>query len=150
MALALEKRAELHGITDEKSAAEIFNTVRENFDKAGYNVSFDEKYDEAMAIERYIVEKKSVDRAEIIADKLKDYGPFENISSNIKAEILGWDINDSSGNLKLYMQVMKKLGVRMGQGEMFEDYQKVYEEMMKKQDDYDMRKEKMWEPGRAR
>ncbi len=150
MALALEKRAELHGITDEKSAAEIFNTVRENFDKAGYNVSFDEKYDEAMAIEGYIAERKSVDRAEVIADKLKAYGPYENIPSSIKAEVFGLDINDSSGNLKLYMQVMKKLGVKMEQGEMFEDYQKVYEETMKQQEDYDMKRERICEHGRVR
>ncbi len=45
---------------------------------------------------------------------------------------------------------MKKLGVKMEQGEMFVDYQKVYEEMMKKQDDYDMKKERMWEHGWVR
>ena len=42
------------------------------------------------------------------------------------------------------------MGVKMEQGEMFEDYQKVYEETIKKQDEYDMKKEKMWEHGRAR
>ncbi len=150
MALALEKRAELQGITNEKSVADIFCVVKRNFDKAGYNVSFDEKYDEAMAIGRYIAERKSVDRAEVIADKLKAYGPFENIPSSIKAEVFGLDINDSSGNLKLYKQVMKKRGVKMEQGEIFEDYQKVYEETIKWHDDYDMKKEKMWEHGRVR
>lgn len=149
MVLAFVKRAELHGITDEKSAAEIFDTVRENFDQAGYSVSFDEKYDEAMAIERFVAERKSGDRAEVIADKLKVYGLYENIPLSIKAEVFGLDINDSSGNLKLYMQVMKKLGVRMGQEEMFEDYQKVYEETMKRQEDYDMQKGRMWKYGRA-
>lgn len=150
MALALEKRAELQGITNEKSVADIFCVVKRNFDKAGYNVSFDEKYDEAMAIERYVVERKSVDRAEVIADKLKAYGLYENIPSSIKAEVFGLDINDSSDNLKLYMQVMKKLGVKMEQGEIFEDYQKVYEETMKQQEDYDMKRERMCEHGRVR
>lgn len=150
MSLALEKRVELQGITDEKPVADIFSVVKRNFDKAGYNVSFDEKYDEAMAIERYIAERKSVDRAEIIADKLKAYGPFENVPSSIKAEVFGFSIDDSSSNLRLYMQVMKKLGVKMEQGEMFEDYQKVYEEIMKRQDEYNMQKERMWEYGRAR
>lgn len=150
MSLTLEKRGELQGITDKKPVADIFSVVKRNFDKAGYNVSFDEKYDEAMAIERYIAERKSVDRAEVIADKLKAYGPYENIPSSIKAEVFGLDINDSSGNLKLYMQVMKKLGVRMGQEEMLEDYQKVYEETMKRQDEYNKQKEKEWEHGRVR
>ncbi len=37
----------------------------------------------------------------------------------------------------------------MEQGEIFEDYQKVYEETIKWQDDYNMQKERMWEYGRA-
>lgn len=49
-----------------------------------------------------------------------------------------------------YMQVMKTLGVRMGQEEMFKDYQKVYEETVKRQDDYNMQKDRMWKYGRAR
>lgn len=150
MSLVLEKRAELQGITDEKNVADIFSVVKRNFDNAGYNVSFDKKYDEAMTIERYIAERKSVDRTEVIADKLKDYEPYENISSSIKAEVFGFSIDDSSSNLKLYMQVMKKLGVRMGQEEMLEDYQKVYEETMKRQDEYNKPKEKEWKHGRVR
>lgn len=43
------------------------------------------------------------------------------------------------------MQIMKKLGVQMEQEEMFEDYQKVYEEAMKRQDEYNKQKEKEWE-----
>ncbi len=88
----------------------------------------DEKYDEALAIEMYVAERKSVD----------------------KTEVFCFSIDDSGGDLKLYMQIMKKLGVRMGQEKMFEDYQKVYEETMKRQDEYNMKKEKMWEYDRAR
>lgn len=58
MALGSEKRADLQGVTDKKTVSEIFNMVQQNFDMAGYNVSVDEKYDEAMNIERYIDEKK--------------------------------------------------------------------------------------------
>ncbi len=82
--------------------------------------------------------------------KMKGYGLYENIPSSVKAEAFGFEIDDSSGDLKLYMQVIKALGVRMEQEEMFEDYQKVYEETIKKQDDYDMKKENWWEHGRAR
>ncbi len=108
-----------------------------------YSVSFDEKYDVAMVIERFVAERKSVDRAEVMDDKLKTYGLYENIPLSIKAEVFGFSIDGSSSNLKLYMQVMKKLGVRMRQEEM-------YEEIMKQQDVYNMQKERMWKHGRAR
>lgn len=150
MGFALEKRAELHGITDEKLGIDIFDVVKPNFDKAGYNVRFDDIYIEATSIEKYISERKSVRRTEMIVEKLKGYGSYQNIPSSVKAEAFGLELDDSGGNLKLYMQVIKALGVRMGQEEMFEDYQKVYEETIKRQDDYDMKKEKMWEQGRAR
>ena len=86
----------------------------------------------------------------MIAEKLKGYGSYEKISWGVKAEVFGFDIDDSSGNLKLYMQVVKALGARMSQEEMFEDYQKVYEETLKKQGEDEMQKDKMRERGRAR
>ena len=86
----------------------------------------------------------------MIAEKLKRYGSYENISLSVKAEAFGFEISDSGDDLKLYMLVIKALGVRMGQEEMFEDYQKVYEETIKKQNDYEMQNERMWERGSAK
>ena len=147
MALALENRVELHGLFCEELDATVFDIVRKNFNKAGYSVGFDEIYGEATAIEKYISKQRSINSAEMIAEKLKGYGSYEKIPSRVKAEVFGFEIGDSSGNLTLYMQVMKVLGVRMSQEEMFEDYQKVYEEAIKKQAGYDMEKEKIWEHG---
>lgn len=86
----------------------------------------------------------------MIAEKLKGYGSYEKIPSSVKAEVFAFEIDDSSGNLTLYMQVMKALGVRMSQEEMFEDYQKVYEETIKRKGKYEMRKDRVRESGRAR
>lgn len=150
MAFALEKRVKLHGLLNEKPGADVFHVVRKNFDKNGYSVRFDDIYNEAKSIEKYISEQKCISNAEMIAEKLKGYGLYENIPSSVKAEVFGFEIDDSGGDLNLYMQVIKALGVRMGQEEMFENYQKVYEETIKKQNDYEMQNERMWERGSAK
>lgn len=150
MALALEARVNLHGFLDGKLGVDVFGVVRRNFEKVGYSVEFDEISDEAIAIEKYISEQKCISNAEMIAGKLQEYGSYKKIPSGVKAEVFGFEIDDSNGNLKLYMQVVKALGVRMSQEDMFEDYQKVYEETIKRQDDYDMKKENWWEHGRGR
>jgi len=144
MALALENRVELHGLFREELDATVFDIVRKNFNKAGYSVGFDEIYGEATAIEKYISKQRCINSAEMIVEKLKGYGSYERIPSRVKAEVFGFEIGDSSGNLTLYMQVMKALGVRMSQEEMFEDYQKVYEEMLRRHYNYDVKQEKMW------
>lgn len=46
--------------------------------------------------------------------------------------MFGFDVGDSSANLKLYMAVMKKMGVKMRQEEMFVDYQGIYNESVKR------------------
>ena len=150
MTLELEARVNLHGFLDGKLGVDVFGVVRRNFEKAGYSVAFDDISDEAIAIEKYISEQKCISNAEMIAKKLKGYGSFEKIPWGVKAEVFGFEIDDSNGNLKLYMQVMKALGARMRQEEMFEDYQKVYEETVKKQVEDEMQKDKMRERGRAR
>lgn len=145
MALVLKDRVKLHGFLDEELGADVLGVVRKNFARVGYSVEFDDISDEATAIKKYIFEQKCISNAEVIAEKLKEYGFYENISVSVKAEVFEFGIDDSSGNLKLYMQVMKALGARMNQEEMFEDYQKVYEETIKKQGEDEMR-----ERGRAR
>ncbi len=149
-ALALEARVNLHGFLDGKLGVDVFGVVRRNFEKAGYSVAFDDISDETTAIEKYISEQKCISNAEMIAKKLKGYGSFEKIPWGVKAEVFGFEIDDSNGNLKLYMRVMKALGVRMSQEDMFEDYQKVYEETVKKQVEDEMQKDKMRERGRER
>lgn len=39
----------------------------------------------------------------MIVKKLKEYGSYENIPSSVKAEVFRLEIDDSGGNLKLYM-----------------------------------------------
>ncbi len=107
-------------------------------------------YNEATTIEKYISGVKRAGRVEMITNQFKEYGLYENIPSDVKAEVFGFEIDDSSGNLKLYMQVVKALGLQMKQEEMFEDYQKVYEETIKRQDSYDVQKDKMWERSKVR
>ena len=148
--LALEKRVELHGLLNESIGTTVFDVVRQSFDKAGYRVGYNDIYNEATAIENYISGVKRAGRVERIANQFKECGSYENIPSGVKAEVFGFEIDDSSGNLKLYMNVVKALGLQMKKEEMFEDYQKVYEETIKRQDSYDVQKDKMWEHSRAR
>ena len=146
----MEYRVKLHGLLNEELDVTVFDIVRKNFDKAGYSVGFDDIYVEATVIEKYISKQRCINSAEMIVEKLKGYGAYEKIPSSVKAEVFGFEIDDSSGNLKLYMQVVKALEVRMSQEEMFEDYQKVYEETIKRKGKYEMRKDRVRESGRVR
>ena len=54
------------------------------------------------------------------------------------------------GNLKLFMSVLDKLGVKLDGDQLYEEYQKIYEETVSKNEMYEMEQEKQWNKGRGR
>ena len=91
-----------------------------------------EIYEEAKELLDYVNSLETKDKLERIVEKLVAYGTYETIPLSVKADILAFDLADASGNLKLFMSVLKQLGVKMEQDEMFEEYQKIYTETVER------------------
>lgn len=62
------------------------------------------------------------DKAQRIADRLSACGAYENIDVVVKADIFGLDIADVSGSIKLFSDVMKRLGIMLVGDELYEEF----------------------------
>ena len=58
-------------------------------------------------------ETEPVDRADWIARRISELGGYENVSDSVKADIFGLDIADVSSSIRLFSDVMKRLGIKL-------------------------------------
>ena len=73
-------------------------------------------------------ENESVDKTDWIVRRISEFGGYENVSDSVKADIFGFDIADVSGSIRLFSDVMKRLGIKKDGDEMYEEFQKIYDE----------------------
>lgn len=128
----LERRALLMDVSQGMDLTNAINKVKEGYLLMGHEADFDEIYEEAKELLDYVNSLETKDKLERIVEKLVAYGTYETIPLSVKADILAFDLADASGNLKLFMSVLKQLGVKMEQDEMFEEYQKIYTETVER------------------
>ena len=95
-------------------------------------------------------EKVSVDKAGWIVRRISELGGYENISDSVKADIFGFDIADVSGSIWLFSDVMKRLGIKLDGNEMYEEFQRIYDESVGRDAGKDKAEDKMWNRGRGR
>ena len=95
-------------------------------------------------------EKVSVDKAGWIVRRISELGGYENISDSVKADIFGFDIADVSGSIWLFSDVMKRLGIKLDGDEMYEEFQRIYDESVGRDAGKDKAEDKMWNMGRGR
>ena len=95
-------------------------------------------------------EKVSVDKAGWIVRRISELGGYENISDSVKADIFGFDIADVSGSIWLLSDVMKRLGIKLDGDEMYEEFQRIYDESVGRDAGKDKAEDKMWNRGRGR
>ena len=95
-------------------------------------------------------EKVSVDKAGWIVRRISELGGYENISDSVKADIFGFDIADVSGSIRLFSDVMKRLGIKLDGDEMYEEFQRIYDESVGRDAGEDKAEDKMWNRGRGR
>ena len=95
-------------------------------------------------------EKVSVDKAGWIVRMISELGGYENISDSVKADIFGFDIADVSGSIWLLSDVMKRLGIKLDGDEMYEEFQRIYDESVGRDAGKDKAEDKMWNRGRGR
>ena len=73
-------------------------------------------------------ETESVDKTDWIVRRISELGGYGNVSDSDKADIFGLDIVDVSGSIRLFSDVMKRLGIKKDGDEMYEEFQKIYDE----------------------
>ena len=73
-------------------------------------------------------ETEPVDKVGWIIRRISELGGYGNVSDSVKADIFGFDIADVSGSIRLFSDVMKRLGIKKDGDEMYEEFQKIYDE----------------------
>ena len=95
-------------------------------------------------------EKVPVDKVGRIVRRISELGGYENISDSVKADIFGFDIADISGSIKSFSDVMKKLGIKLDGDELYEEFQRIYDEAVSRDVDKGKAEDKIWNKGRGR
>ena len=95
-------------------------------------------------------EKEPVDKVGWIMRRISELGGYENVSNSVKADIFGFDIADISGSIKLFSDVMKKLVIKLDGDELYEEFQRIYDESVDRDAGKDKAEDKMWNRGRGR
>jgi len=91
-------------------------------------------------------ETEPVDKVGWIIRRISELGGYGNVSDSDKADIFGFDIADVSGSIRRFSDVMKKLGMKLDGDELYEEFQRIYDESV----DKDKTEGRMWNRGRGR
>ena len=97
-----------------------------------------------------IRETEPVDKADWIVRRISELGGYENVSNSVKADIFGFDIADVSGSIRLFSDVMKKLGMKLDGDELYEEFQRIYDETVSRDADKEKVRDKIGNRGRGR
>ena len=97
-----------------------------------------------------IRETEPVDKADWIVRRISELGGYENVSNSVKADIFGFDIADVSGSIRLFSDVMKKLGMKLDGDELYEEFQSIYDETVSRDADKEKVRDKIGNRGRGR
>ena len=97
-----------------------------------------------------IRETEPVDKAGWIVRRISELGGYENVSDSVKADVFGFDIADVSGSIRLFSDVMKRLEIKLDGDEMYEEFQRIYDESVSRDAGKDKAEDKMWNRGRGR
>ena len=73
-------------------------------------------------------ETEPVDKVGWIVRRILELGGYENVDDSAKVDVFGFDIADVSGSIRLFSDVMKRLGIKKDGDEMYEEFQKIYDE----------------------
>ena len=69
-----------------------------------------------------------MDKAGWIVRRISELGGYENVDDSAKVDVFGFDIADVSGSIRLFSDVMKRLEIKLDGDELYEEFQRVYDE----------------------
>ena len=137
---ARKQQTDLEGI----GTPEIHNSSNVNVTRVGESMT--DVTDKGEYVETK--ENEPVDKVSWIVRRISELGGYENVSDYVKADIFGFDIADVGGSIRLFSEVMKRLKIKLNGDELFEEFQKVYDESIGR--DANKAEDKMWNRGRGR
>lgn len=137
-----KQQLDLEGI----GISEIHNLSDTNVARVGESIA--DVTDKSEFVET--IETEPVDRAGWIVRRISELGGYENVSDSVKADILGFDIADVSGGIRLFSDVMKRLGIKQDRDELFEEFQRIYDVSVSRDAGKDKAEDKMWNRDRGR
>ena len=85
-----------------------------------------------------------------IVRRISELGGFENVSDSVKADVFGFDIADVSGSIRMFSDVMKRLGIKLDGDELYEEFQRIYDESVGRDVDKGKMEDKMRKRDRGR
>lgn len=147
---SLQEKITILGLQMSDTMTSIFEKVKQYFENNGFDVSFDELYEEAKLLTKAAQKDAIADRVEKVVRELELYGSYPYLKTFVKANAFKFDVSDASGNLELFIKVMDKLGVKLENDALYEEYQKIYDETVSRSVEKDKGQEKMWNRGRGR
>ena len=92
----------------------------------------------------------AADKVEWIADRLSECGAYEDVDVPVKADIFGFDIADVSGSIRLFSDIMKRMEIKLVGDELYEEFQRIYDESVGRDAGKEKAEDKMWNMGRGR
>ena len=95
-------------------------------------------------------ETEPVDKVGWIVRRISELGGYENVDDSAKVDVFGFDIADVSGSIRLFSDVMKRLEIKLAGDELYEEFQRIYDESVGRDAGKDKAEDKMWNRGRGR
>lgn len=129
---SLQEKMDLLGLQMFDTMTSVFEKVKEYFEEHGFGVSFDELYEEANCLTEEIRKGATTDKAEKVVRELETHGSYPYLETPVKADAFKFDVSDVSGNLKLFINVLDKMGIKMENDELYGEYQKIYDETVRR------------------
>lgn len=145
-----EEKVRVVGVNGNDDVLEVYEKLNSFFKQVGHEADFDRLYEESKRLVDVVKKNVVADKAEKVARELLACGPYKYLKTSVKANAFKFDVSDASGNLKLFMSVLDKLGVKLDGNQLYEEYQKIYEETVSKNDVHEKEQEKQWNIGRGR
>ena len=145
-----EERIQIVGINGNDDVMEVYEKLNNFFKQNGHKTDFDELCEEANRLATVVRKNVVADKADKIARELSACGPYKYLKTSVKADAFKFDVSDAGGNLKLFIGVLDKLGVKLDGDQLYEEYQKIYDETVSRNEMHEMEQEKQWNKGRGR
>ena len=145
-----EEKVRMVGVNGNDDVLAVYEKLNSFFKQIGNEADFDRLYEESKRLVDVVKKNLVADKAEKVARELLACGPYKYLKTSVKANAFMFDVSDASGNLKLFMSVLDKLGVKLDGDQLYEEYQKIYEETVSRNDVHEKEQEKQWNKGRGR
>ena len=145
-----EERIQIVGINGNDDVMAVYEKLNSFFKQIRHKADFDELYEKAKRLATVVRKNVVVDKTDKIVRELTAYGSYKYLKTSVKADAFKFEVSDASGNLKIFMSVLDKLGVKLDGEQLYEEYQKIYDETVSRNEMHEIEQEKQWNKSRGR